>query len=111
MLQVYIIRDNRFLSGLWQPLEKQLRDMANNNQFGFILASLAGQKLWNDTQPLILLLAEAIKKSPMFNEIEAHNPEEAARINSELEALVNMGDIKALDLSPLKKPDRIAPVT
>jgi len=93
MLQVYIIRDNRFLTGLWQPLEKQLRDMANNNPISFGMAAIAGQKLWNDTQPLISLLAEAIKKSPMFKEIEAHNPEEAARINSELEALVNMGDI------------------
>lgn len=111
MLQVHIIRGNQFLTSRWQPLEEKLRDMAHNNPFSYVLASLVGQKMWNDTQPLISLLAEAIKKSPMFKEIEAHNPKEAARINSELEALVNMGDIKALDLSPLKKPGRIATVT
>ncbi|GAJ16247.1 unnamed protein product, partial [marine sediment metagenome] len=96
MLQVYIIRNKQELTNLWQPLEKQLRDIANNNPFSFALASLAGQKLWNDTQPLILFLTEAIRKSPMFKDIEVHNPEQAARINSELEAVVNMGDIKAL---------------
>jgi hypothetical protein len=32
----------------------------------------------------------------MFKEIEAHNPEAAARIDSELEVTANMGDTKAL---------------
>jgi len=96
MLQVRIIRNNQILTSFWQPLQKQLRDMANNNPFGFVIASLASQNLWNDTQPLMLYLNQVIKNSPMFKEFEAHYPEEAARIESELEAIVNMGDIKAL---------------
>jgi len=96
MLQVHIIRDNQFLTKLWQPLDKQLRDMANNDPFSFFFASLGFQKLWNDTQPLILALKERIRNSPMFKEIEAHNPEAAARIDSELEVTANMGDTKAL---------------
>lgn len=96
MLQVYIIRGSRFLTGLWQPRENQLRDMVNNNPFGFVMAATGGQKLWNDTQPLISLLNEAIKKSPMFKEIEVHNPEQAARLESELEVIVNMGNLKPL---------------
>ena len=96
MLQVAIIRDKQFLTSLWQPLKKQLRDMANGNPINFFIASLAGQQLWNDTQPLMLYLNEVIKASPMFKEIEAQNPEEAARIESELQAIVDMGDITAL---------------
>lgn len=106
MLQVYIIRDNQFLTTLWQPLDKQLRDMANNNPFGFVFASLVGQKMWNDTQPLILSLHEAIRNSPMFKEIEVHNPEEAARIDSELQATANMGDLKPLGEELSKLADK-----
>lgn len=84
------------LNRLWQPLEKQLRDMAHNNPFSYVLASLVSQKMWSDTQPLILSLTETIKKSPIFKEIEAQDPERAALINSKLEALVNIGDIRPI---------------
>ena len=96
MLQVYIIRGNRLKTRLWQPLEKKLRDMAHNNPFSYVLASLVGQKMWNDTQPLILSLNEAIRNSPMFKEIEAQDPEEAARLERALQVIVNMGDLKPL---------------
>lgn len=96
MLQVYISRDNQLLNSLWQPLERQLRDMAHNHPFSYVLASLIGQKMWSDTQPLILSLNAATKKSPMFKEIEAQDPERAALINSKLEALVNIGDIRPI---------------
>ena len=96
MLQVHIIRGNQFLTSQWQPLETKLRDMAHNNPFSYVLASLVGQKMWADAQPLRLFLKEVIKKSPMFKEIEAQDPERAALINRELEASVNIDNIPAL---------------
>lgn len=94
MLQVYISRSNRFPNSLWQPLDKQLRNMAHNQPFSYVMASLIGQKMWADQQPLILSLSESIKKSPMFKEIEAQDPETAAIIHSKLEELTNMGEIR-----------------
>ena len=93
VLQVYIIQSNQILTNSWQPLQKQLKDMADTNPISFGMAAIAGQQLWNDTQPLISLLAEVIKKSPLFKEIEVHNPRQGARPESKLEAIVNMGDI------------------
>jgi hypothetical protein len=96
MLQVYITRNNQLLTNLWQPLKKQLKDMQKYAPMSYAITSLVGQKLWNDTQPLISLLAESIKKPPMFKEIEVQNPEQATRLESELEAIANSGDLKPL---------------
>lgn len=96
MLQVYIIRNTQVLTNTWQALGKRFKDLANGNPINFGMAALAGQKLWNDNQPLIVFLAEAIKKSPRFKEIQVHSPKQAARLESELEAIVNVGDLKPL---------------
>jgi len=89
MLQVNIVRRKQLLTTSWQALDKQLNNMAN--PVTFILASLFGQKMWNDTQPYILLLNEAIRNSPTFKKIKVDNPEQAARLESELDEIVKMG--------------------
>lgn len=96
MLQVRIIRGGRFLTGLWQQLENKLRDMQKYAPMSYALASLVGQRMRDDTQPIISSLIESIKNSPKFKEIEAQNPEQTARLESELEAIANSGDLKPL---------------
>jgi hypothetical protein len=50
MFQVYLLRGERILTNAWQPLEQQLGDMADKNQFGLFFVSLVGQKMGNDSQ-------------------------------------------------------------
>jgi hypothetical protein len=97
MFQVFINRISRYeqtLAGIWRPLKKELENMASNTPSSFVLASVVGQKLWSDFQPLILALNEAIRNSPLFTEAEAYSPESVARGNSELEVIKNIGNIK-----------------
>jgi hypothetical protein len=93
MLQVHISRGKVLLAKPGQLLDQGLRNMAAKNPLIFAVASLVGQKMWTDTQPLILALRDSIKNSPMYKELESQNPEQAASLESQLEAIVNMGDL------------------